>query len=144
MTRIIAHHNSTSHTPATISVVTSGLALFPLPRCPIYSASKAALRSFILAVRRQLTALPTGTNYITLIECLPPAVETELHSLEYQPKLASAGVIGIPVDEYAGDLYRRLVEGKEDEIAYGTSVTGLEKIGKNQRYMVEHVMPAGV
>jgi short-subunit dehydrogenase involved in D-alanine esterification of teichoic acids len=33
---------------------TSGLALIPVPRCPNYCATKAALHQFILALRRQL------------------------------------------------------------------------------------------
>lgn len=52
--------------------------------------------------------------------------------------------MAVPLEEYATDLANRLIKGEEDEIAYGTASTGLQKIGSLQRYMVEKVMPAGV
>jgi len=52
---------------------TSGLALIPLPRCANYSASKAALHSFILCLREQLKSSPQ----IKVVELFPPAVQSK-------------------------------------------------------------------
>ena len=42
---------------ALIIVITSGYALLPATRAPTYSASKADLRSFTMALRRQLRSI---------------------------------------------------------------------------------------
>ncbi|MGD0563918.1 MAG: SDR family NAD(P)-dependent oxidoreductase [Roseiarcus sp.] len=56
---------------ASIIVVSSGYALAPATRAPIYSASKAALHSLSKSLRRQLSALN-----ITVTEVAPPVVDT--------------------------------------------------------------------
>jgi len=58
---------------AAIVNVSSGLAFIPYPLSPVYSATKAAIHSFTLALRIQLE----GTS-VTVIELAPPAVETPL------------------------------------------------------------------
>jgi len=52
-------------------MITSGYALLPATRAPTYSASKAGLRSFTLALRRQLHGVG-----IRVVEVLPPLVDT--------------------------------------------------------------------
>ena len=59
---------------ATIVNVTSGLAVSPAARQPVYCATKAGLRFYSLAVREQLKA----TN-IRVIEALPPVVDTQMN-----------------------------------------------------------------
>ena len=54
--------------------ISSGLALVPLIKAPIYSATKAAVHSFSISLRAQLKGSP-----VKLIEILPPLVETNLH-----------------------------------------------------------------
>lgn len=54
-----------------ILVVSSGYALAPATRAPLYSAAKAALHSLCKSLRRQLA--PLG---ITVTELLPPVVDT--------------------------------------------------------------------
>jgi uncharacterized oxidoreductase len=56
---------------ATVVMVTSGYAFAPSSRSPVYSASKAGLRSFTKALRRQVSSLG-----MTVVEVLPPAVDT--------------------------------------------------------------------
>ena len=53
--------------------ITSGLAFAPLAGVPVYSATKAAMHSFTLSLRRQLA----GTS-VEVIEIIPPAVDTDL------------------------------------------------------------------
>ncbi|MEC3911975.1 SDR family oxidoreductase [Sphingobium sp. CR2-8] len=58
---------------ATILTVSSGLAFVPLAATPTYSATKAAIHGWSVAMREQLKA--TG---VELIEIVPPGVQTDL------------------------------------------------------------------
>lgn len=58
---------------ATIVNVTSGLAYVPLVGTPTYGATKAALHSWTISLRRQLE----GTG-IEVLELIPPSVQTDL------------------------------------------------------------------
>jgi uncharacterized oxidoreductase len=93
---------------AAILNVSSGLAFVPLVSVPIYSATKAAVHSFTLALRHQLK----GTS-IEVVEIVPPAVNTDLGG----PGLHT---FGVAVDEFADEVMARLGQG-ESEIAYGFS-----------------------
>lgn len=57
---------------AAIVNVTSGLAFVPLPKAPTYSATKAAMHSYSVALRAQLE------GQVEVIELAPPAVRTDL------------------------------------------------------------------
>lgn len=86
--------------------VTSGLAFAPLVAAPVYSATKAALRSFTLSLRHQLAKTP-----IKVVEIIPPAVNTDLGG----PGLHD---FGVPLNEFADAVFARLKNG-DLEIAYG-------------------------
>lgn len=58
---------------AAIVNVTSGLAIAPRAGGPVYCATKAGLRSYTMALRKQLE----GTS-VHVIEALPPVVETQM------------------------------------------------------------------
>lgn len=89
---------------------TSGLALVPLPRCPNYCASKAALHHMILVLREQLRA---GPGHIKVIEIFPPAVQTELHDEKHQPDIKDGGAMGMPLNEFTEEAWEKLVKGDE-------------------------------
>ena len=59
---------------AAIINVSSGLGFVPAARMPVYSATKAALHAFSMALRHQLT-----NQGIKVFEVVPPAVDTELN-----------------------------------------------------------------
>jgi uncharacterized oxidoreductase len=59
---------------AAIINVSSGLGFVPMARMPVYSATKAGLHAFSLALRHQLLKLG-----IKVFEVVPPAVDTELN-----------------------------------------------------------------
>ena len=88
--------------------VTSGLSFVPMARAPIYSATKAALHSFTLSLRHQLSNTP-----IQVVEIVPPAVNTDLGG----PGLHTSGV---PLDEFADAVMARMQAG-DLEITYGFS-----------------------
>lgn len=70
---------------AMIVNVTSGLALAPNAGSPVYCASKAGLRSYTLALRAQLK-----DSGITVVEALPPLVDTQMTAGRGSNKMAPA------------------------------------------------------
>jgi uncharacterized oxidoreductase len=105
LSMLVAPHLARRSNPAIINV-TSGLAFVPLAATPVYCASKAALHSFTLSLRRQLSDTP-----IQVIEVIPPAVDTDLGG----PGLHT---FGVPVEEFADAVMKQLAAGSL-EIAYG-------------------------
>jgi uncharacterized oxidoreductase len=101
---------------AAIINVSSGLAITPATWAPIYSATKAALHSFTMTLRLQLSK----TN-VEVVEVLPPAVNTDLGG----PGLHT---FGVPVDEFADAVFKGFEAGHL-EIGYG----GTEKRGRASR-----------
>ena len=95
--------------PAAIVNVTSGLSFMPLANVPVYCATKAALHSFTLSLRWQLSNSATE-----VIEIIPPAVDTDLQA----PGLHT---FGVNVDEFADHVFAGLEKG-EIEIAFGTAL----------------------
>ncbi|MEL7218896.1 MAG: SDR family NAD(P)-dependent oxidoreductase [Pseudomonadota bacterium] len=83
---------------ATIVNVTSGLAIAPAARQPVYCATKAGLRFYSLALREQLK----DTN-IKVIEALPPVVDTQMNDGNPMKKM--------PADECA----RQIIEAVEKD-----------------------------
>lgn len=80
-------------------VVTSGYALAPASRAPLYSAAKAGLRSFTKALRYQLE--PSG---ILVTELAPPVVDT--------PSVAHRKVPKLPVDGVVNEALAAMAKGK--------------------------------
>ncbi|PSR55695.1 short-chain dehydrogenase [Adhaeribacter arboris] len=88
--------------------VTSGLAFAPLAQAAIYSATKAALHSFTLSLRRQLR-----DTTVKVLEIVPPAVQTDLGG-------AGLHTFGAPLNDFADGIMAGLARG-EEEVGYGTS-----------------------
>ncbi len=74
-----------SRPEAMVVNVTSGLAIAPNARSPIYCATKAGLRSFTMALRAQLA----GSN-VHVLEVLPPVVETRMTAANRHRKMPAA------------------------------------------------------
>jgi uncharacterized oxidoreductase len=103
---------------AAIVNVTSGLSFSPLANVPVYSATKAALRSFTLSLRHQFA----GTS-VEVVEVIPPAVDTDLGG----PGLHT---FGAPLKDFTDGIWRQLEEGK-NEAAYGFAAEAV-KAGREQ------------
>ncbi len=98
---------------AAIINVSSGLGFVPAARMPVYSATKAGLHAFSMALRHQLK--PLG---IKVFELIPPAIDTELN-----PE-GRAGRGGFRVDLKPPEFVAAVMKGlaaDSFEIGYGTT-----------------------
>ena len=98
---------------AAIVNVTSGLAFAPLAFMPLYCATKAALHSLSLSMRRQLRDLG-----VRVYEIAPPSVDSELGRDRWAPGQTSHG--GMPVAEFVQEMLKAL-EADLPEAAIGQS-----------------------
>lgn len=78
---------------ANIIMVSSGFGLLPATRAPIYSASKAGLRSFTKALRRQLEG-----QGITVTDVAPPSVDTPATAHYKASKISPEQVVELALD----------------------------------------------
>jgi uncharacterized oxidoreductase len=107
---------------AAIVNITSGLAFSPLANVPVYSATKAALRSFTLSLRHQLA----GTS-IEVVEIIPPAVDTDLGGVGLH-------TFGAPLGAFTDSIWGQLKSGSR-EAAYGPAV----EAGKASREQLDAI-----
>jgi uncharacterized oxidoreductase len=95
---------------ATLLNVSSGLAFVPIAIFPVYCATKAAVHSFSLSLRRQLK-----DSNVQVIELIPPYVATELGGGSTPP----AGALRqMPLETFIVETMKELA-GDADEIAIG-------------------------
>ncbi len=98
-------------THATLVNVSSGLAFVPLARFPVYCATKAAVHSFSVSLRRQLQDSP-----VRIIELIPPYVDTELGGgSKSRPPGAP---VPMALDQFVAEAMQELATDV-DEIAIG-------------------------
>lgn len=95
-----------SQPEAMIVNVTSGLAIAPRSGGPIYCATKAALRSYTMALRHQLR-----DTAVHVLEVLPPVVETKMTA-------GRAGKNKMPAHECAAQIVDA-IETNADEANVG-------------------------
>ncbi|HEY4011904.1 MAG TPA: SDR family NAD(P)-dependent oxidoreductase [Polyangiaceae bacterium] len=91
---------------AAIVQVTSGLAFVPAAKMPIYSASKAGLHAFSMALRHQLA----GAG-IQVFEVVAPAIDTELNPEGrarrggFKPDLKPEPFVAAVMQDFANDVF---------------------------------------
>jgi uncharacterized oxidoreductase len=92
---------------AAIVNISSGLAFVPIATMPVYCATKAAIHSFTVSLRRQLR----GTS-IRVFEAVPPTTDTELdESFAGEEEQAYRGV---SPEEVAAGIIEGLKADKEE------------------------------
>ncbi|MFN4114656.1 MAG: SDR family oxidoreductase [Sphingomonadaceae bacterium] len=86
---------------AAIVNVTSGLAIAPAARQPVYCATKAGLRFYSLALREQLKG-----SAVRVIEALPPVVDTQMNAGNPMKKM--------PAAECARQIVAAIEQGRDE------------------------------
>lgn len=102
--------------------MTSGLAFTPDPSALIYSATKAAIHSFSMSLRMQLSETP-----VKVIEVAPPLVNTDGSMTE-----------AVSVNEFADSVFSDLKQGKQ-EIGYGNTEKSFRLSRDEIDEQVEHI-----
>jgi uncharacterized oxidoreductase len=97
---------------ATLINVSSGLGFVPLSLFPVYCATKAAVHSFCLSLRRQLRE-----SGIKVIEIVPPLVASDLKRTQGPPSGAPTPM-AMPLEEFITATMVELESGV-DEAAVG-------------------------
>lgn len=92
---------------AAILNISSGLAFVPIATMPIYCATKAAIHSFTVSLRRQLR-----DTSIRVFEAVPPMTDTELDATFANP--LDKGYRGITPREVAEAIVAGLKADKEE------------------------------
>jgi uncharacterized oxidoreductase len=96
---------------AAIINVSSGLGFVPAAKMPVYSATKAGLHVFSMALRHQLK-----TTGIKVYEVIPPAVDTDLNA---EGRASRGGYkANLGPEEFAAAVMKKL-EADVFEIGYG-------------------------
>ncbi|KAK0468834.1 hypothetical protein IW261DRAFT_1011676 [Armillaria novae-zelandiae] len=98
-----------------VIIITSGLSMVPAAWVPNYSATKAALHSFSMSLRAQMS----GTN-INVVEVIPPLVESELHDAYGMTERLSK--YWMSLDDFIGQLMPQLINGTA-EVPIGMAET---------------------
>lgn len=96
---------------AAIVNISSGVAFCPIAFIPVYCATKAAIHSISLSMRRQVRDLG-----IAVYEVAPPGVDSELGRERWAKGAASHG--GMPVAEFVASMLEGL-ESDQLELAVG-------------------------
>ncbi|CAM1503366.1 Fc.00g081420.m01.CDS01 [Cosmosporella sp. VM-42] len=109
--------------PVAIIFVTSGLSIVPNLMSPTYSATKSAVHSFTWTLRATLAA---DYPAMKIVELIPPAVQTELHTRQGIPKF------GMMLDDFADEAWDGLRSGGE-EIPVGLARPRTELIEAERR-----------
>ncbi len=107
LSTLVIPHFIKQKNPAIVNI-TSGLSFVPLAIAPVYSATKAALHSFTLSLRHQLSGTP-----ISVVEIIPPAVNTDLGG-------KGLHLTGTPLQEFTNAIIKQL-KGGAIEASYGFS-----------------------
>jgi uncharacterized oxidoreductase len=98
---------------AAVINVSSGLGFVPAARVPVYSATKAGMHAFTMALRYQLSKLG-----VKVFEIVPPAVDTELNP---EGRGGRGGFkAGLTPEEFTTAVMKGL-QGDVLEIGYGTT-----------------------
>lgn len=116
----LPHLQAQAPKPVSLITVTSGLALVPIPRPANYCATKSALHSIMWTLRAQLSN-DEKSKHIKVVEIIPPAVQTELHSLQADLVSKGEGNYGMPLKDFTDGAWIGLQKGA-DEIPVGDLV----------------------
>ncbi|KAI0149833.1 NAD(P)-binding protein, partial [Hypoxylon sp. NC0597] len=141
ITYFLPHLISRNPEPAGIILVSSGLSIVPMPQVANYCATKAAIHSLAWSLRAQLSGpqkQEKKTEHIRVVEILPPAVRTELHTRQGRQQM------GLDLNDYVDETWGQLT-ADEDVIECFPQIfheQGVSKIEHEKRTMFEERLKA--
>ena len=91
---------------ASVVTVSSGLAFVPMAATPTYCATKAAIHSWSVTLRKQLRGTP-----VEVVEIVPPYVQTELIGAAQKTDPHA-----MPLDAFTAEVMALLGEDRHEEI----------------------------
>lgn len=118
LTSLAIEHLQKQSEPVIVNI-SSGLAYTPLAFMPVYCATKAAVHSWSLSLRKQLEE--TG---VMVYEIAPPSVDTELGHQRREDKSASHG--GMPVNEFVNETLKAL-EANSYQVGIGPAANMMQQ-----------------
>lgn len=130
ITHFLPHLISRSPEPAGIIMVSSSLSLCPMPLVANYCATKAAVHSLAWSLRAQLSgAKNEKTEHIRVVEVIPPAVKTELHTRQGRHQM------GMDLDDYVHETWEQLTADEEihECLPRSSQEEGLHKLEDGKR-----------
>ncbi|XDG03798.1 hypothetical protein ABKA04_003413 [Annulohypoxylon sp. FPYF3050] len=109
ITHFLPHLISRNPEPAGIVLVSSNLSIVPMPQVANYCATKAALHSLAWSLRAQLGGPQKHkkTAHIRVVEVLPPAVRTELHTRQGRHQM------GLDLNDYVDETWAQLTADED-------------------------------
>jgi short-subunit dehydrogenase len=107
MIHAILPHLLSRSTPGDLIFTGTAVSLVPAFPMPAYSASKAALETFIMCLREQLRDTNVSVQHIS-----PGPVRTELHDAQMGKSAGRA--FGMPIEDFVSEAWAGLAEGKTD------------------------------
>lgn len=124
LAQLFVPHLLSLQRPTTFVLVSSGLAFIPVPIFPVYCPTKAAMHSFAIALRAQLTG-----SSCNIVELAPPHVDTGLDVGHRSTVTEARGGEGkapkpMPLEEYLDTAMAGFKQG-DREIATGFSQMGV-------------------
>ena len=139
---ILVAHSFASHlltlaqsgTKTNIFLTSSSLAYFPVAFYPTYCSTKAGIAAFTKILRMQLEY--TGCKDMSVVEVVPPYVDTELNAAHRDQTDAMQGgkdkaVQPMPLEEYIDGFFTNLEQTEadgsfKDEIGVGFGAQGVD------------------
>jgi short-subunit dehydrogenase involved in D-alanine esterification of teichoic acids len=138
VTAFLPHLTSLAPQPTGIYLVSSGLALVPITRCPNYCATKAAVHSLAYTLRAQLEE-----SNVKVVEIMPPAVQTELHTQQADLVAAGESNFGLPLDEYTDETWGLMsAEEEHEEIVVSALSERFEAVDEKRKVIFKKMVEA--
>ena len=123
-----------SGTKTTIFLTSSSLAYFPVAFYPTYCSTKSGVAAFTKILRMQLEH--TGCKNMSVVEVVPPYVDTELNATHRDQTDAMQGgkdkaVQPMPLEQYINEFFTTLEQTEadgslKDEIGVGFGAQGVD------------------
>lgn len=100
--------------PANLLLTSSTLGYLPVGFYPVYCSTKAAIHTFAIAARQQLGHAPEAVRQnFSLVEVVPPYVDTDLDAAHREATIAAQGgkdkaFLPMPLADYIDEVFKGL------------------------------------